>query len=70
MRVQRSIEFMHVLDHTEGFDAKGSIGKVKRVWQNREVKVEFKNPKKWFGHFEPSDLVLEEAAPRTMIHGG
>ena len=76
VRVQRSIKFMHVPGHKEGFDAQGAIGKVRRVYDqpnlsaNREVKVEFDDPKKWIGHFEASELVLTEAAPRTMIHGG
>ena len=60
----------------EGFDAQGAVGKVRRVYDqpnlsaNREVKVEFDEPKKWIGHFKPSELELTETAPRTMIHGG
>ena len=61
--VIESVNFMHVPGHKGGFDAKGLTGKVLRVYAqgnlsaNREIKVEFAEPKKWIGHFEPWEVV-------------
>jgi len=62
VRVSQSVTLMHVPGHKDGFDAKGAVGKIVRVYTeanlstNREVKVEFTEPKKWIGHFEAWEL--------------
>ena len=45
VRVSKSVTFMHVPGHKGGFDAKGLVGEVQRVYQepnlspNRKIKV-------------------------------
>ena len=62
VKVGAEVTFMHVPGHKEGFAAKGAVGTVLRVYDspslsaNRQVKVEFAQPKRWIGHFEASEL--------------
>jgi len=60
--VAKSVTFMHVPGNKGGFEAQGQVGTVLRVYDapnlspNREIKVEFQEPKKWLGHFESWEL--------------
>ena len=60
--VSQDVNFMHVPGHKSGFNAKGSVGTVLRIYTEpnlsctREVKVQFTEPKKWVGHFEPWEI--------------
>ena len=57
---------MHVPGHKGGFDAQGAVGTVLRIYKesnlspNREVKVQFEEPKKWLAHFSPWELEVHE----------
>ena len=60
--VSQDVNFLHVPGHKGGFNAKGSVGTVLRVYlepnlsPNRKIKVQFSEPKKWIGHFEPWEI--------------
>jgi len=62
VKVSQSVTFMHVPGNKGGFDAKGLTGTVLRVYteanlsSNREIKVQFDEPKKWIGHLEAWEL--------------
>lgn len=64
VRVTSDVQFMHVPGHKEGFAANGAEGVVVRCYDeanlssNREVRVEFAEPKKWVAHFEPWELAI------------
>ena len=60
--VSQDVNFLHVPGHKGGFNAKGSAGTVLKVYlepnlsPNRKIKVQFSEPKKWIGHFEPWEI--------------
>lgn len=65
----KRIVFKHVLPTQAAFDPHDCEGVVARVYErngtprlvpNREIKVEFSDPKKWFGHFVPGELAAIE----------
>ena len=62
VRVTEQVTFMHVPGNKQGFAAQGAVGTVMRIYAesslspNREVKVEFEEPKRWIGHFESREL--------------
>ena len=68
VRVVESSKLMHVPGHRDGFDPSsdgGSVGVVLSMYEsgtnlsaNRRIKVQFDDPKKWVGHFEPYELQL------------
>jgi len=68
VRVKSEATLMHVPGHKAGYQAQGAEGTVVRQYKepnlspNRDVKVEFSEPKKWVGHFEAWELeVLDES---------
>jgi len=60
--VAENLDFKHVPKHKAGFDPKGCVGTVVRVYKeenlspNRHIKVQFDEPSKWIGHFEPEEI--------------
>jgi len=63
VRVVAPSVFFHISGHKSGYDAKGLLGKVTKVYDpaeslspNRPVKVQFTEPAKWIGHFEFEEL--------------
>ena len=62
VKVSQSLTFMHVPGNKGGYDARGLTGTVLRVYteanlsSNREIKVQFEEPKKWIGHFSRFEL--------------
>ena len=65
VRVAAQVMFMHVPGNKKGYEVQGLVGEVIRVYDQpnlsptRGVKVAFDEPKKWIGHFEPSELELK-----------
>mmetsp|Transcript_39001 Transcript_39001/g.102781 ORF Transcript_39001/g.102781 Transcript_39001/m.102781 type:complete len:174 (+) Transcript_39001:86-607(+) len=59
------LNFMNVPGNKQGFDPNGLLGTVRHIYAdpklsaNREIKVEFAEPKKWIGHFEARELKPE-----------
>jgi len=69
-------KFFHVPGHKSGFVAKGMVGTVCKLYRagesdhldrsdERDVIVEFEEPKKWKAHFMASELALPSAADDT-----